>query len=179
MPKTLAPHVKMAIRSAMQAAMPAQARVEIGSRPLAPHVRAAIASHGTSTLQRSAPSNIDVSFETEHGSEYTVDPGSGLTRRRYYGGESKSSDKTVLYGDAETTEACLKARDECEWYTVQPAGFGTWSIEFRSRHGLIFKGTLKQVPELGLYPVDMILSSSGRGTRDDRFHVGDKITSLG
>ena len=164
-----ATHVEAAIGAAQRKARGA------GSPPLGPGP--AVPHRPGRVVQRAyeKPSNIETSFTTEHGSQYEVGGGSGLTRHRYYGGISESSTKTVLYGDAETTEACLKARDRCDTYTVKPHKFGTWLITFYWHGSVVYQGKLYQWPQPGLYPVDMVLKESGRMGSDDRFHVGDRI----
>ena len=126
-------------------------------------------------VQCSHLGHVESTYQTEHGSTYTVTP-QGLTRQRYYGGTSHGDKKSVFYGDEATTGKCLKARDACVSYKLTSAGFGTVTITFYDRyHQSIYSGKLQEWPEKGLYPVDMILRENNTGEKDDHFHVGDKI----
>lgn len=155
-----------------------------GPGPSSPNVRAAIPPARASrsvggVVQRSQkPSNIEAELKTQMGSRYEVEEGVGLTRHRYYGGVSENPQKTILYGDQRTTEACLDVWPHCASYKLEAENFGTWTITFYGRRGELYRGTLQQWPAIGLYPVDMILSESGRKTQNDRFHVGDRVTTI-
>jgi hypothetical protein len=161
----------------VQAAV-AQARMGLPRtvRALVPNARVALpAVAARPAVQCSHLGHVESTYQTEHGSTYTVDE-QGLTRQRYYGGTSVGPNKSVFYGDEETTEQCLKMSKICASYKVTPAGFGTVTITFYDRfHKSIYSGKLQEWPQAGLYPVDMILRENGTGEKNDHFHVGDKI----
>ncbi|HEX8107869.1 MAG TPA: DUF4157 domain-containing protein [Kofleriaceae bacterium] len=150
------------------------------ARPL-PRSQAVVAQR-RGVLQAMDLLNVGVRFRTSKGSEYTVYRGDGIDRAKYYepGQVTENPLKNILYGDKETTEACLESRNRCAKYKLFPAKLGTWKIEFYDRwHNVIYSGVLRSWPELDLYPVDMILKENKEGDMpDDRFHVGHRIVII-
>ena len=120
--------------------------------------------------------NYPCSFKTEHGSQYTVGKDS-LVRKKYTGGTS-SNPKNIFYGDEDTTDDCAGYADQYATYRVRNEGF-KWMIRFYDDSGVEKRSReLVHRPELGLYPVDMILNNDGTKADGDRFHIGDKITKI-
>jgi len=160
-------------------------------RAMAPHVQAMLSAGARAQGAAARPSavqpmsyNIGTSLTTQHGSKYTVSEGEGLRREKYYEATpSINPKKKIFYGDEATTAKCLRARDRCDGYSLVAYKFGTYLIRFWKNGGLLYEGHLQAWPEVGLYPVDMILSENDTWNEsmefDDRFHVGDRITAIG